>query len=260
MLFENALLRVLTPLARLAMARGLRYGAMADVLKQAFVEAAKETSVSQPLTVSRLSLQTGLQRRDVSARLEASAPSTPKPNPVARMVALWLAEGGDLLSTDAFDTLSRSISQDIHPRTLRDEMQRLGMVTIDQDGLSLNEQALIAPNDDETMMNYFGDNLGDHAAAAAENIVNRVSSEAKPAGDQPTDAQTLPGHLERAAHYSHLSDASVRELDELANRLSERVLGRMNRRALRLQNRDSGQGNYRIRFGTYFYHKEDPPE
>ena len=109
------------PLARLAIAKGLRFADMAERLKRAYVHVARE-SAEPNASVSRLSVMTGLQRRDVTRLLEDSEKLDEiRPNALARLVALWLARfnGAPLPHHGAegsFDALARSIRKDIHPK------------------------------------------------------------------------------------------------------------------------------------------------
>ena len=69
----RALEQVLAPLARLAVARGLRFAATEELFKRAFVRAARAAHAgsSGGRDVSRVSTATGLTRREV-ARLSAA--------------------------------------------------------------------------------------------------------------------------------------------------------------------------------------------
>ncbi|MBL4556309.1 MAG: hypothetical protein JKP98_01110 [Rhodobacteraceae bacterium] len=68
------------------------FATLSDLLKRAMLGAA-ERAAGVPATDSRLSLMTGLQRRDI-ARLRATAPpaeAPPAPH-LARLVGLWLGD------------------------------------------------------------------------------------------------------------------------------------------------------------------------
>ena len=78
---------LLSALARLMVAKGVPFADLAERLKAHYVAAALQTGDGKP-TDSRLSVQTGLQRRDIS-RLRASELKAPRPSHLARLIALW---------------------------------------------------------------------------------------------------------------------------------------------------------------------------
>lgn len=207
------------------------------------------------LTDSRISLLTGLQRRDIRAiraRLDATDGKetlTDPASPLARVIAYWSAQKpyGDGKgnprplprsapeSAPTFDGLVAAISRDIHPRTIFDEMLRRGLIShdTDRDRVTLNATVFVPSADDEDLLHYFGANLGDHTAAAAENLAH--APEAGP-------------FFERAVHYDSLSPESVSALDEMARKLQTDVLEQLNAEALALQERDDGRSDATCRF------------
>ena len=81
---SDALWAVLRPLARLAIARGVPCGTAEELLRRAFVDAAREAQPepSAARIVSRISTATGLTRRQVTQLLEQ------EPQPAARQRSL----------------------------------------------------------------------------------------------------------------------------------------------------------------------------
>lgn len=239
---HDVIAHLLRPLVRFAVASGLRYQDMAELVKAAFLAVAGEEFAlgDRRGTVSRLSLLTGLRRQDVKARSGAPLPQ-PAPHPVARLLARW-PEDRDALDRDDFEAFAREISQDVHPRTLLDEMERLGVARSEAGTVRLLARSLVAPGDRDVMLGYLARNVGDHASAAVANVL----------------AAPAPGpNLDQAVHYNGLAPASVEELDRLARRLAGEALRAVNRRAAELQARDAGEGRLRIRFGAYFHAEEE---
>ena len=105
---------------------------------------------------------------------------------------------------------------------------------------------MVMPEKRARLWGYWGANLGDHANAAVDNMT----------GGQPA--------LERAVHYNSLSAESAAELNVLAHKVSDRILGRLNQRASRLQKRDAAEAahlaNHRMRFGVYFMKEPEGEE
>ena len=79
---QQALERLLVPLARLAVARGVPFAMIDESLRKAFVSVAHAAHPGLPehRRASRVSAATGLHRREVTRFLEAAAqPRSPAP-------------------------------------------------------------------------------------------------------------------------------------------------------------------------------------
>lgn len=254
---HSAISSVLGPLVRLMIFRGVLHPDVSEHLKMLFVEqaAANFAMEKKRLTDSRLSVLTGLQRRDVKRlREQGSVTTSVAAGPVARVILRWstsdawhdssgnplpLARRGS--GPESFETLVASVSKDIHPRTVLDAMLSEGAVELDdaQDILHLRRDAYL-PQSDENRLVYLEGNLGDHAEASIQNLVS--------------DTNAAP-FFERAAHFNQLSERSVRELDELARTLQTDALRKIASRAEMLQQQDDGSpaATHRFRCGAYIY-------
>lgn len=247
-------------------ARGWLFPDAGDLLKELYVDvcATDFRLDGKRLTDSRINVLTGLQRKDVRAirgRLEgAQVGGRGGAGPVPRVVAHWIAgppystragkpkslprlQGG---SGPSFESLVSDVSRDIHPRTILDELKRQDLVAHDEDKdrLELREAAFVPSRDDESMLGYFGANVGDHAEAAAANLI----------------AAPEPGpFFERAVHYNQLTPEALDELQALARKLQSGVLSELNTAALRLQKRDAGEPDAvgRFRSGAYIFKSTD---
>lgn len=261
MTFESALRRVLRPLVRLAIARRFGFPAFAELLKGVYVEVAESrfTLEGKRLTDSRVSLLTGLQRRDVRA-LRWSDPD-PRPEagsagPLPRVVARWIGARGwqdrkgqplalPRRGKRSFESLVAEVSRDVHARTVLDELLAQGTVTFDADReeVKLAAEAFL-PRDEAARLAYFGANLGDHGEAATENLLAEA-----------------PPFFERAVHYNGLSAESLQALDAEARQLLSEVLAKLNAEALRLQEQDGTNTNAegRFRAGTFVYVERPDP-
>ena len=243
-------------------ARGLGFPDLSELVKRLYVEVAEAHFgiAGRRVTDSRISLLTGLQRKDVREHRAAIAPQTggsippENPGPLSRIIARWRAGPpfADRRSRPrrlprvadgaSFEALALSVSRDLHPRTMLDELVRLGLVKHEpeKDTVVLEASAFVPGGDAEALNAYFGANLGDHAAAAAENLIRAPS----------------PGpYFERAVHYNQLSQKSLEELDAMARRLQDDALVKLNRRALELQDQDASalQAEGRFRCGAFVY-------
>lgn len=256
----RAIERVLRPLVRLMLSSGITYPYLAELLKGIFVEVAdKEFRLDdKPSTDSRISLLTGVHRKDVRRfRNSHSNREMPVPEVIsvgAKLVATWLdlppfvgVDGrprplSRLSSADSeasFERLVSSRSKDIRARVVLDEWLRLGIVSLDDnDRVVLNTEAFVPKEGMEEKTYFFAHNLHDHAAAATHNLLG----EGEP-------------WLERSVYYDELSQASVDELNAQAHQLANHMLKTLNHSAMRLEVRDAHDSTPRQRFtcGLYFY-------
>lgn len=255
-----ALRRVLRPLVRLMLARGVTFPFLAELLKTLFVEVADADFRigTKPSTDSRINLMTGVHRKDVSRlRQELQSSDEGAPSVVslgAQLVAVWLgtarylddagdprplarfaSEGGEI----SFESLVASVNSDIRSRVVLDEWLRLGVVHFDDERrVCLNANAFVPAEGFEEKAFYFGHNLHDHAAAAAHNLL----------GEQPP-------FLERSVHYDALSTASIQALASQSVKLGMQALLAVNKSALAAEQADANEDSPRSRmtFGIYFY-------
>jgi hypothetical protein len=281
----SAVTRVLRPLVGLLMEHGLTFQWLNGLLKSVFVDVAeKEFRLpDKRQTDSRITLLTGVHRKDVRRLREASGSGDDGPPPSiylgAHLVAIWTGDDRFLdrkghpkaLSRlprgtePSFEELVAGVSTDIRPRAVLDEWLRLGAVEVDDDDrVRLKTEAFIPSKGFEEKSYYLGRNVHDHIAAARHNVQGHK-----------------PPMLERSVYYENLTPESVRELEELARGEGSRALQAINRRARELQARDkrnagpghkragNGRGGgkprskdaaNRINFGIYFYHEREDPD
>jgi hypothetical protein len=204
----RAVTQLLAPLARLAVARGLKFPDIKELLKQAFVHAALESDATPGApNVSRVATSTGLTRREVT-RLSLQKPPAHgnRSSPATQLFTKWHADrklrdrrGRPRAlprqgPAPSFEALARAITRDVHPRRLLDELLRLELATHDaaSDTVRLVEPAFVPRGDLARMLGFVGDNVGDHLAGSVANVL----------GDERR-------HFEQAVFADELSDASV---------------------------------------------------
>jgi hypothetical protein len=175
--FTKALLKILKPLARIALQHSISYGPFSEVVKQAFVQAAYEDfSISnRKQTISRVAVLTGLTRKVVKRLKEGTAAPgrqlARKYNRAARVIAGWRrdpafltprGEPADLPFAGegeevSFSLLAKYYSGDIHPRAILDELLRIEAVSNLADGrFRLQKQIYWPHNDKEMKLNILG--------------------------------------------------------------------------------------------------------
>lgn len=255
----RALRRLLQPLIRFLLTKGITYPAFTNLVKALYVQiAAEEFALEHKRqTDSRISMLTGIQRREVKRLTEETPREIAAPTNVsfgAQIVARWITdptyldrkgkplplarterEGGEL----SFEALAASVSKDIRARPVLDEWLRLGAAHLDEDNrVHLNSTSFVPTKGFEEKAYYFGFNLHDHIAASVHNVLEEG-----------------PPMLERTAYYDRLSTASVEKLRKLATDLGASAIQKIVGTAMRLEAQDATktEANHRMTFGVYFY-------
>ena len=262
----HSVLRVLKPAARLLLRHGVGYPAFAAALKRVFLEAAQDELAAKgmPATDSAITLLSGVHRRDVRTLLRA-APDAPSPargslGLASEVVARWmhdpifrgrgrrtaprtLARGA---ATDGFDALVASVSSDVRPRAMLDELLRLGVVGVDEHGVSLLAGSFAPRAGFDEMALLFADNLHDHLAAAARNL------------------QGDGNFLEQSVFVDEITAESAARLQAVSvqawKQAFKTVMGEAQQRFdTDAQHSAAAQRTHRARFGVYFFSDEDTP-
>ncbi|MEL6197615.1 MAG: DUF6502 family protein [Pseudomonadota bacterium] len=263
----DAMMRVLSgmlrPLVRILIARGVTLPALIRLLKSVYVGVAEEDFRidGKPVTDSRVSVITGVHRRDVRAIRSGEGEAAPRPARATTMVATvlgrWMASRGTTDDDGAplplprsgpapsFEALAQSVSSDIRARTVLDEMMRQGLVSETPDGLvALSVDAFAGARDPDQKMLFFAANVGDHIAAASDNLFGDAAE-----------------RFERAVFYNNLSAADVAALEAEAREEGQALLLRLNRaaRARQAASEADETATRRFRFGLYFYDADEAP-
>jgi len=262
---EGAVRHLLRPLVRLLLAKGLPYPALSHLLKDIYFEiASQEVAPGDNQTASRISLITGLHRKDVR-RLKNAASAPPA---VSRELSLaaevftrWISDARflnlrkqplalpRLASTGgekSFEFLAATVSKDVRARALLDELLRLELVRLDsQDRVVLNRNAFVPGQGSAEMAFYFGQNIHDHLSAAVHNMLGKD-----------------PMFLEQATFGDRLGAASVEEIAALVRAEWQKIVRAIVPKASELDDRDakSGDTGMRMRFGIYFYSDKNKPQ
>ena len=258
----DRVLRVVQPLVRLLLRNGVTYTVFAAALKRVFLDAAQQELAGKGMasTDSAVSLLSGVHRRDVrnltrGANTEREAPS-PQLGLAAQVVARWMNDAGyqdaqgktlPLPKSGAaisFDNLVASVSRDVRPKAVLDELLRLGVVQDSEAGVVLERTGFAPRQGFEELSWLTSQNLQDHAAAAVANLT----------GDGK--------FLEQAVFVDELGEASAEQLKQVSllawKTAFKTVMGaaqtRFDEDAARLP---IEQRKHRARFGVYFYSERE---
>lgn len=270
---------LMAPLAQLVVARGLPFGALQETMKRALVQAASAAhqQVAQHRRVSRVSTVTGINRREVTRLMQAltgpqQASTSPSgaPSALARpargrskaseLFAHWLTaraycgRGGAprVLPRQgpkpSFETLAHEVTRDVHPRSLLDELVRLGLAEFDEaaDTVRLAREGFVPRGDQARMLGFLSENVGDHLAAAVDNVV-----------------QGGRRHFEQAVFADGLSEASIVAVRALIGPQWKLMLQALVPELQSLVEADEAlplAEQRRIRIGVYAFDDAAPPQ
>jgi hypothetical protein len=252
--------RLLRPLVRLMVRCGVLCPAAIDMLRALYVEVAEEELGPAQRTDSRVSLLTGVHRKEIKRQREIP-PDEPPPPLVTRnaqLIATWLgaagftSEAGEPLPLPrsapegpSFESLVTAVTRDVRPRAVLDDWLSQGIVTIGvDDRIRLSTEAFLPqPGRDEQLF-YFARNIHDHIAAASANVL----------------AQQTPPFIDRSVHYDHLTPETAAALEQAGRAAVQRVLLDFNRRALTLaaEEAPAGTPTRRINLGVYLFLEDEP--
>lgn len=212
---------------------GVGYMEFSAALKPVFYQQAiaELERIDQKQTVSAISLLAGLHRKDVSAYKEMTLQGKPlaeasvaEPMSVpARVVGLWIAEDlpRQLVFSHSeqisFEYLVKKISTERHPRSVLNELVRLGVVEESEDSVNLKKGGFI-PEQIQASVQLLTLHLQSHMHAGLHNIFNRNGIT----------------HLEEAVRVDELTAESVQVLkdysvelwDEYSKKLMQLALER----------------------------------
>jgi len=257
----DAVRALLVPLAQLAVARGLPHGAVDEMLRAAFVSAAHAAHPGLPehRRVSRISAATGINRREVT-RLTAATerPVVPARSYPSEVFAHWTSHPDyrdkagrprrlpRLGAAPSFESLAQTITRDMHPRSLLEELLRLGLATHDaaDDSVTLAREAFVPSGDAARMDGFLGANVGDHLSAAVANVL---------AGGRE--------HFEQALFADGLSEASLATLRELITAHWRALTAELVPKLEKMIEDDAkaGTATQRVRVGLFSYQAPAEP-
>lgn len=264
-LLLRALEDVLVPLATLCVGHGLPFARAEELFKRAYVRAAREArrkaGAGGHRDVSQVAVATGLNRRDV---VRISAELTPRAvqrmSPATQVFGRWLSDpayrhaNGRVRKlprqgpAPSFESLAQSVTRHVHPRSLLDELLRLNLAALDPatDQVSVLRDRAVPDADEPRLYGFLGANVGDHLAAASENVLSRERR-----------------HLEQSVFTNSLSAEAVAQARELVQKHWRELLGAMAPALEQLIQDDQAAGRaatHRLRVGLYSYHDTLPPD
>jgi hypothetical protein len=180
--FARATLR---PLIRFCIKHSIKLQEFTELAKELFVDIAEEqlAKANSDASNSRISMMTGVHRRDVT-RLRDSTPKLDDSRDLpARILGQWQSHPDFVTKSGSprvltcetneseFSQLVRSISSDVSPYSVLFELQRVGAVVRGNRGLKLVKQNFIPRGDIDLGLHYLETDTHDLLSAISENLL-----------------------------------------------------------------------------------------
>lgn len=192
--------KILFAVAKFCLRHSIRVQDLWELTKIAFVKAAEEElkTSSHKITTSKISVMTGLQRREVDKILSGgiSVNDTSPKDLISKVIGQWLNDKnfitkngeprvlsfGDMQSE--FYKLTAKVSNDLNPATVLYELERTGVIEKSPRGVKLVLNSYSPSGDYEKGFSILGEDVEDLISSVEENILY-------PAGDKRDQSNNL---------------------------------------------------------------------
>ncbi|MFM1849015.1 MAG: hypothetical protein RL417_2489, partial [Pseudomonadota bacterium] len=177
----------LKPIIRAFLRHGYSIHDLIVIGKELFIEAAQEELVNsgRKVNISRISVMTGLYRREISEYLKGKhQPSEYSASLVARVLTKWETSPKFLDTSkcprplswkvrgNEFSKLVYSVSKDTHDGTILAELKRAGLVTVENDIVTLIKREALIVGDIDRAAKIVETNLEGCLRSAEENFLH----------------------------------------------------------------------------------------
>ncbi len=259
-LLHKAASKILRPLIRVMLRNGIACGTFEELVRKAYVDEAFQLAKSQgKVTISAVSAQTGLSRKEVKriSELQSSATNgnSQKYNRAVRVISGWMndsrfvskegvARALSLESGDnSFASLVKDYSGDIPTKAMLDVLVKSGCVEQQDGKVYLVSHAYVPGNDPGDIINI----LGADSSELMNSIIFNMSCEPEQRRFQRkvSNANLASCHLEAFQKYSNRRSQAL--LEELDSWLSEHEA-------------KSGEESDYVSLGIYFYQNQADEE
>ncbi len=235
---QQALYRMLLPLVKILVRKGVAFGEFSQLVKRAYVEAAEGSLLASEgkATTSRIAIVTGLTRKDTAQlrKIDEEDHSTiNKYNRSVRVISGWL-EDSEFLTDEgnprvlplhgegSFESLVKRYSGDMPVKAMLDELVRVGVVEkLDGQFINLLRHAYIPVG-----------NEGEKLAILGTDVALLISTI-----DHNLTAPSTELWFQRKVAYNNLPEECLPDFKKLVNRHGQQLLENLNE-FLALHDRD----------------------
>lgn len=258
-----SVLHLLRPLVRILLRNGIAYGTLAELVRKVYVDVAFEdfAPAGKKQTVSRVSVLTGLTRKEVKRLMDLKNPddsaSQERFSRGIRVIGGWLndkrfrdANGNPAdLPVDgnrkSFATLVKDYSGDIPTRAMLAMLEESGSVRQVNNRIRLVRRAFVPDSDSVDKIRILGNDVNELIATIDHNLT---------AG---------PGELlfQRKVAYDNIDPDTLPKLKKMSFRKAQALLEQLDRQyaSHELEDENDDRGKY-ISLGIYFYEQDSSEE
>lgn len=211
---------LLLPVVRFCVRHSIKLHDIVEALKQLLLEAAAQQLEKDGIgaTASRLSLMTGVHRKDIN-RLNPDSPETEKrADLITRIIGQWQSDRRFRTKAGAprvlsfengkgeFAKLIASVSREVSPYAVSIELQRSGIARQSPQGMTLLTSVYTPHGNLEESFSFLGQDIEDLVVAVEENVVKEAD----------------PPNLHITTEYNHIRPGSIAAIKEWFLREGER--------------------------------------
>lgn len=258
----TAILRLLRPLIRLSMKRGISYATFISLVKWGYYKVAEKdfTIEGRKQTHSRISVLTGFSRKEVKRLSELDPPTSNEQleeyNRCARVISAWQREEGfvddqgepiviPVYGTGAtFETLVRKFSGDIPARAVMDELVQVGAVIPQSDQrIRLIKDAFVPTHNEASKFQILGTDVG--------LLISTIENNIELNSDTP--------FLQRKVYYDNIPGEVLHDIRRMSIKTGRKLINEMDR-YIAINDRDvnpelEGDGRNIAGIGIYYFEK-----
>lgn len=252
-----AVAKLLRPLVRVLLKYQISYGEIASVMRRTYVEVADAdfTIPQKKSTYSKVAVMTGIDRKMVQEILNQKKdnPDIPKApiNKGLSVVKTWLttpkyldknkkAKDLPLRGPLSFESLVKKACADFSPRSLLDELIRVGVVEkVNRDTVRLIKDDYVPSKDEQLLVDILLTSVKDLLVTGEHNLTS------------PEDL----AWFQREVQYSRLPESVVNEFKKYSNKKSQLLISDLNRwlnRKKATAKQTTAEETRRVGLGVYY--------
>lgn len=252
---QKAVTRVLSPLVRFLLRHGVSHAEFATWAKQAYVEEARAHFgiEGKTPTVSRMSVVTGINRKEVKRLLELPSqiePGLSKHNRAVRVVTGWMQDQeyndsnghsktlvyGDY--KNSFNQLVKRYGGDVPAKAVLDELARVGTVEVDGANVTLVQQGYVPHKSQDAMLDVFATSASD----LLDTLEHNLNEDTKK-------------RLQMSVAYDDVTSAGVLSFKKLSSQKAMTLLRELDKELSQFDRGANpelkGDGHHRVGLGLY---------
>ena len=253
---------LLRPLVRILIRNGVAHGAFVELTRKVFVDVAFAEFAPQDKkqTVSRVSAQTGLTRKEVKRLHELQqtddSSSQARYNRAVRVISGWMNDARFLDSagkpadlpmrgeTPSFDELVKQYSGDIPTRAMLSMLLDAGSVQQVNGNVRLIRHAYLTGSDPVEKLNILGSDVFELISTIDHNMTA-----------DPADLQ-----FQRKVSYDNIDPDALSKLRKMSAKKAQTLLEQLNKQYADHELEDSSEQGKTISLGIYYYEQDASEE